>query len=89
MHVSTFIRSSSGRLRKQVQELSMFQCIVGSQMQTNSCYRKVKHISLYILNFLCDGLIIKRFKNCQIWWYIKTNCVYKTVQRRCTHNYVK
>jgi len=29
-HVSTFIRSSSGPLRKQIQELFIFQCIVGS-----------------------------------------------------------
>ena len=34
-HVSTFIRSSSGPLRKQIQELSIFQCIVGSQMRTD------------------------------------------------------
>ena len=31
-NVSTFIRSSSGPLRKQIQELFIFQCIVGSQM---------------------------------------------------------
>ena len=31
-HVSTFIRSSSDPLGKQIQELSIFQCIVGSQM---------------------------------------------------------
>ena len=49
----------------------MFQCIVGSQMLTNLCYRKVKYISLYILNFLSNGLIIKWFKNYQIWWYIQ------------------
>jgi len=34
-HVSTFIRSSSGPLGKQIQELSIFQCIVGSQMLTD------------------------------------------------------
>ena len=34
-YVATFIGSSSGPLRKQIQELSMFQCIVGSQMLTN------------------------------------------------------
>ena len=34
-HVSTFIMSSSGFLRKQIQELSIFQCIVGSQMFTD------------------------------------------------------
>ena len=34
-HVSTFIRSSSGLLGKQIQELSIFQCIVGSQMLTD------------------------------------------------------
>jgi len=33
-HVSTFIRSSSGPLGKQIQELSIFQCTVGSQMLT-------------------------------------------------------
>ena len=37
-HVSTFIRSSSGPLRKQIQELSIFQCIVGSQMLTDYVY---------------------------------------------------
>jgi len=40
----------------------MFQCIVGSQILTNFCYRKVKYISLYILNFLCDGLSIRSLK---------------------------
>jgi len=34
-HVSTFIRSSSDPLGKQVQELSVFQCILGSQMLTD------------------------------------------------------
>jgi len=34
-HVSTFIMSSSGPLQKQTQELSIFQCIVGSQMLRN------------------------------------------------------
>jgi len=34
-HVSTFIRSSSGPLRKQVQELSIFQSIAGFQMLTD------------------------------------------------------
>jgi len=34
-HVSTFIGSSSGPLEKQIQELSIFQCIVGSQMLTD------------------------------------------------------
>jgi hypothetical protein len=34
-HVSAFIRSSSGPLEKQIQELSVFQCIVGSQMLTD------------------------------------------------------
>ena len=34
-HISTFIGSSSGPLRKQIQELSTFQCIVGSQMPTD------------------------------------------------------
>jgi len=29
-HVSTSIRSSSGPLRKEIQELSIFQCVVGS-----------------------------------------------------------
>ena len=53
-HVSNFIRSSSGPLRKQIQELSMFQCTVGSQMLTNFCYRKVKYISLYTLNFIIN-----------------------------------
>jgi len=33
-HVSTFIRSSSGPLRKEIQELSIFQCIMGTQMLT-------------------------------------------------------
>ena len=47
-HVSTFIRSSSGPLGKHIQELSIFQCIVGSQMFTD-CYMNVKYISLYIL----------------------------------------
>ena len=34
-HVSTFIRSSSGPPGKQIQELSIFQYIVGSQMLTD------------------------------------------------------
>ena len=34
-HVSTFIRSSSSPLRKKIQELSIFQCIVESQMHWN------------------------------------------------------
>jgi len=34
-YVSTFIRSSSGPPRKQIQELSIFQFIVGSQMLTD------------------------------------------------------
>ena len=34
-HVSTFIRSSSDTPRKQIQEVFMFQCIVGSQMLRN------------------------------------------------------
>jgi len=58
-HVSTFIGSSSGPLRKQIKELSMFQYIVGSQMLTNFCYRKVKYISLCMLKLLCDGLGFK------------------------------
>ena len=33
-HVSTVIRSSLGPLGKQIQELSLFQCIVGTQMLT-------------------------------------------------------
>ena len=33
-HVSTLIRSSSGPLGKQIEELFIFQCIVGSQMLT-------------------------------------------------------
>jgi hypothetical protein len=40
-HVSTFIRSSSGPLRKQTQQLSVFRCIMGSQMLTD-CVIKVK-----------------------------------------------
>ena len=35
-HVSTFIRSCSCHLRKQIQELSTFQCIVGSQIFNRS-----------------------------------------------------
>ena len=38
-HVSTFIRSSSGPLGKQIQELSVFQCVVGSQMLTDPTMR--------------------------------------------------
>jgi hypothetical protein len=57
----------------------MFQCIVGSQMLTKFCYRKAKYLNLYILDFLFDGRSIKRFKNYQIWQYIKTICVQKTV----------
>jgi len=38
-HVSTFIRSSSGPLGKQIQKLSIFQCIVGSQMLTDCVIR--------------------------------------------------
>jgi len=34
-HVSTSIGSSSDPLRKQIQELSIFQCIMGSQMLTD------------------------------------------------------
>jgi len=34
-HVSTFIRSSSDPLRKQIQELSVFHCIVRSKMHWN------------------------------------------------------
>jgi len=34
-HVSTFIRSSSGPLGKHIQELSIFQCVMGSQMLTD------------------------------------------------------
>ena len=34
-HVSTFSRSSSGPLGKQIQELFIFQCIVGSQVFTD------------------------------------------------------
>jgi len=34
-HVLTFIRSSSDPLRKQIQELSLFKCIVGSQMRSD------------------------------------------------------
>ena len=37
-HVSTFIRSSSGTLGKQIQALSIFQCIVGSQVLTTKSY---------------------------------------------------
>jgi hypothetical protein len=35
-HVSTFIRSSSDPLGKQIQQLSIFQCILGSQMYRNT-----------------------------------------------------
>jgi len=34
-HVSTFTGSSSGPLRKQIQELPIFQCTVESQMFTD------------------------------------------------------
>jgi len=34
-HVSSFIRSSSGPLGKQIQELFIFQCIVGSSVLTD------------------------------------------------------
>ena len=34
-HVSTFIRSSSGPLRKRIQKISIFPCTVGSQIHWN------------------------------------------------------
>ena len=47
-HVSTFIRSSSGPLGKQIQELTIFQCIVASHNAYRLCYLNVKYITLYI-----------------------------------------
>ena len=61
-HVSTFIRSSSGPLRKQIQKLSTFQCTVGSQMLTMLCYTKVKYLSFYIFNFCVKVLALKSLK---------------------------
>jgi len=60
-HVLTFIRSSSGPLGKQIQELSMFQCIVGSQMLTDCV---IWMWNTYVCTYWnpCDGLGIKRLK---------------------------
>jgi len=52
------IKSSSGPPKRQIQELFMFHCILGSQMLKSFCSRSVKHISLFMLN-LCDGCDIK------------------------------
>ena len=48
-HVSTFIMSSSGPLRKQIQELSKFQCIVGSQMFIDYIQEFEIHKFVYIV----------------------------------------
>jgi hypothetical protein len=60
-HVSTFIRSSSGPLEKQIQELSIFQCTVGSQMLTD-CVIWMWNTYLCTYWNLCNGLSIKRLK---------------------------
>ena len=44
------IGSSSGPPRRQIQDLCMFRCIVGSEMLTIVCSRIVKYMSLYTLN---------------------------------------
>ena len=46
LHVSTCIRSSLGPLRKQIQELFIFQCIVGSQMLDHSGNWRNKHTNI-------------------------------------------
>jgi len=51
-HVSTFIRSSSGTLGKEIQELSIFQCIVGSKMVTYLLRECEIH------NFVCIGICV-------------------------------
>jgi len=51
-HVSTFIRSSSGPLGKQITERYIFQCIVGSQMLTGFVIwceiRKILYIGICV-----------------------------------------
>ena len=41
------IRSSSGLARRQIQELFMLHCIMGSQMLTRFCWRSVKLVSIW------------------------------------------
>ena len=57
-------------------------------MLINFCYREVKYIGLYILNFLCDGLSIKSFEvhhPCCVGSITKNFlCITHTVE----HNYI-
>ena len=63
-HVSTFIRSSSDPLGKQIQELSIFQCIVGSHMLTDCV--------IWMLN-TCLYTYIHTYK-LMYFTYIEHNC---------------
>ena len=51
-YVSTFIRSSSGPLRKQIQELSKVQCLVGYQMLTDYIQECKIHKFVYIVMYV-------------------------------------
>jgi len=52
-----------------------FLCSVGTQMLTSFCYRNVNCISLYILNWLCDGFSLEILETYQIWQYIVPLCI--------------
>ena len=81
-HVSAFIRSSSGLLGKQIQELSIFQCIVGSQMLAD-CVIWMWNTWVCICWNVCDGLSIIRLK---IMWgggILKPIVCFVVYKRRC------